>query len=83
MREVPILVQIKNAADFPACGDDGLLALPELASQAEEEIMSNYQPPLTCSLVSVVRTSCEALGKANSLLLIVIIVKLHQIMWFK
>ena len=66
MREVPITLQIKRASDLAACGDDGLLALSELASLAEEQIMSNYQPPpqySSCSLVSLEHTSCETLGE--------------------
>ena len=65
MREVPITLQIKGAAGLTACGDNGLLALPQLASEAEEQIMNNYQPPLLysdCNIVSLEHTSCETLG---------------------
>ena len=66
MREVPITLQIKRASDLSACNDDGLLAIPELASFAEEQIVGQYQPPFqsfNCSLVNLEHTSCETLGK--------------------
>ena len=65
MREVPITLQIRGAADLPACGDNGLLALPLLASEVEKQILSNYQPPplfSDCNIVSLEHTSCETLG---------------------
>ena len=65
MREVPITLQIRGASGFAACDDNGLLSLPQLASEAKEQILSNYQPPLLysdCDIVSLEHTSCEKLG---------------------
>lgn len=66
MREVPITLQIKRASGLAACSEDGLLALPQLASEAEEQIISKYRPSpqySSCKLVSLEHTSCESLGK--------------------
>lgn len=65
MREVPITLQIRGASGLAVCSEDGLLALPQLASRVEEQIMSNYQPPplySDCEIVSLEHTSCEMLG---------------------
>jgi hypothetical protein len=65
MREVPITLQIRGASGLAVCGEDGLLALPQLASQVEERIMSNYEPPplySDCDIASLEHTSCETLG---------------------
>ena len=64
--EVPIILEIRHASDLSVCTDDGLLAISSLASYAEEQIISQYQPPFEnfkCNLANLQLTSCETLGK--------------------
>ena len=67
MRGVNIILQIKGASHLSACNEEGKLAITELASMAEDQIVSNFPSSLSdCSIINLEQTSCEAFGMLDA-----------------